>query len=54
MQILSDDRYSVVMVESGCAISTCHVKVVGIQAMSDKGHGVLMETVPPAGASTEK
>ena len=47
---MSDEGYIVVTAESVCAIM-CHDKVVGIQAMSDKGHAVLMESVPPAGVS---
>lgn len=36
MQILSDEGYSVVMVERGCAISTCHDEA-GIQANVRQG-----------------
>lgn len=50
---MSDEGYIVVTAESVCAIM-CHDKVVGIQAMSDKGHAVLMESVPPAGVSMEE
>ena len=50
---MSDEGYTVVTAESVCAIMR-HDEVVGIQAMSDKGHGVLMASVPPAGVSMAK